>query len=81
MAREAAWARRAWERISECERSDGSGDQGETAAWRCEDHSARAHMLDERERTCETDKEEARYGGQLGATLGRATMGWPSRSW
>jgi hypothetical protein len=43
--------------------------------------SARAHMLDERERTCETDEEEARYGGQLGATLGRATMGWPSRSW
>ena len=29
MAPEAAWARRAWERVSECERSDGSGDQGE----------------------------------------------------
>jgi hypothetical protein len=44
--------------------------------------SARAHWLDERERTCETDKEEARYGGQLvGATLGRATMGWSSHSW
>ena len=43
--------------------------------------SARAHMLDETERTCETDEEEARYGGQLGATLGRATMGRASRSW
>jgi hypothetical protein len=80
MAREAAWAHRAWEGVSECERSDGSGDQGAMAVWRCE-ASARAHWLDESERTCEADQQEARCCGQLGATLGRATMGWPSRSW